>query len=91
MPVNPALGEDVETTGLFSKNCPARLSTYIMLGFSEKTLVSKKIIIIKRLISDLHLCMYPHTQRDTHMNNYTHTPYPDHYMYYSYLIIVTIL
>lgn len=42
MSVNPSLGEEGETTGLFSKNCPTSLSRYIMPGINEKTLVSKK-------------------------------------------------
>lgn len=67
MPVNPALGEEGETTGLFSKNCPACLSRYIMPGFSEKTLVSKKQNN-KKLTSDLHLHMYTctHTHKEAH-------------------------
>lgn len=69
MPVNPALGEDVETTGLISKNCPVSLSRCIMLGFSEKTLVSKKSKVIKRLISDLHL----RVDTCTHIHKEAHT------------------
>lgn len=86
MPVNPSLGEEGETTGLFSKNCPASLSRYIMPGINEKTLVSKKENNKK---IDLwpplaHVHMHPHTQRGTHMNNYTYKytlPWPLHVLF----------
>lgn len=83
MPVNPALGEDVETTGLFSKNCPASLSRYIRLGFSEKTLVSKKNNNNKKIDLWPPLAHVPiHTKRHTHEQLQTHTlPWPIHVLF----------